>query len=314
MLDRYLRIMHAVASTPWAIMPDKLAVILDLLAYRATGERLTDEEIQARIGADGIKPQAVKVRAAQSVRREGGGGVAVLPVRGVIAHRMEAFDNVSGPGGTSTERFIRGFRDAMADNSVSSIVLDVDSPGGGVPGVDEAATEIRGARGDKPIIAVVNSLAASAAYWIASAADEIVVTPSGEVGSIGVFAAHKEFSRRDETLGVKTTLISAGRFKVEGNPFEPLTEEAREAIQARVDEHYEVFVDAVARGRDVAASAVRGGFGEGRTVGAREAVALGMADRIGTMDEEVAQRIGTPAAAAPGAHRVAHMDAYFKTV
>ena len=95
---------------------------------------------------------------------------------------------------------------------------------------------------------------------------------------------HKEISKALEMEGVATTLIFAGRKKTEGNPFEPLTEEAKASIQALVDEQYDIFVKAVARGRGVKASDVRGGFGEGGVVGAKEAVSLGMADRIATMD------------------------------
>ncbi|MCC7371633.1 MAG: S49 family peptidase, partial [Chloroflexi bacterium] len=133
---------------------------------------------------------------------------------------------------------------------------------------------------------------ASAAYWIASSADEIVVTPSGEVGSIGVFTAHEDISAALEAEGVTVTLISAGKYKTEGNPFEPLSEEARGAIQARVDDYYSMFVRAVARGRGVKPADVRGGFGQGRVVGADEAVRLGMADRVGTMAQTVERLAG----------------------
>ena len=159
-------------------------------------------------------------------------------------------------------------------------------------GVEELSAEIFQARGQKPITAVANSLAASAAYWIATAADELVVTPSGEVGSIGVFAAHEDVSGMLEQAGVKVNLVSAGRYKTEGNPFEPLTEEARASIQGRVDEYYEQFVSAVARNRGVKRSEVRNGFGEGRVVGAKQAVSLGMADRVGTLDETINRALG----------------------
>ena len=259
----------------WAIRPEKLAVILDLLEFRMQGGRLSAEEIQERIGA--VSRPASRVT----------GAVAVLPLWGVIAHRANLINESSG--GTSVERFAQGFRAALADPAVSTIVLDVDSPGGTVNGVAELADEIHGARGSKPILAVANSQAASAAYWIASAADSVSVTPSGDVGSIGVFAAHQDRSKASEQEGVKTTLVSAGRYKTEGNPYEPLTEEARAHVQSRVDDYYEMFVQAVARNRGVSASDVRGGFGEGRTVGAREAKRLGMVDRVESLDDALAR-------------------------
>jgi signal peptide peptidase SppA len=269
---KYAHIVSFVLNTPWAITAEKLSVIMGALTYLAQGGEYTPEEIAAIVGA-----------ARQT--GQGPGAVAVLPLVGTIYQRANMLAESSG--GTSTEAFTRAFRQALADSSVSAIVLDVDSPGGAVSGVDELATEIRRARGQKPIVAVANSLAASAAYWIASAADELVVTPSGEVGSIGVLAAHEDWSKALETQGVRTTLISAGKFKTEGSPYEPLSEEARAAIQSRVDDYYLAFVKAVARNRGTGLDAVRSGYGEGRVVGAEQAVELGMADSIATLDETV---------------------------
>lgn len=286
----YKHIVQVVIETPWAILPAKLAIIRDLLAFRAAGGRLTPEEIRARLGESFPVSEVVGVVEKRATPASQGGGVAVLPLVGTIIQRADAFTEVSGA--VSVQRFTQSFRQALADPNVGSIVIDVDSPGGQVSGVEELSTEIFQARGQKPITAVANSLAASAAYWIATAADEVVVTPSGEVGSIGVFAAHEDISGMLEQEGVKMSLVSAGKFKTEGNPFEPLTEEARASIQGRVDEYYEMFVLAVARNRGVKRSEVRNGFGEGRVVGAKEAVSLGMADRVATLDETVNKLLG----------------------
>lgn len=274
--DRYPHVMALVREQPWAILPAKLAVITDLLRYRAEGGRLTAEEIGARIGAAAERPNPARA-----------GAVAVLPVYGTIVQRADLFTEMSG--GTSTERVSALFAQMMADPSVGSIVLRIDSPGGGVYGVAELADQILKARGRKAIVAVADSMAASAAYWIASAADEIVVTPGGELGSIGVFAAHQDVSRLYDAEGVTMSLISAGKYKTEGNPFEPLSEEARAAMQSRVNDYYGLFVKAVAKGRGVSVDDVRGGFGEGRVIGAHQAVRLGMADRVDTYDATVAR-------------------------
>jgi signal peptide peptidase SppA len=133
---------------------------------------------------------------------------------------------------------------------------------------------------------------ASAAYWLASQADEIVSIPSGNVGSIGVFSAHQDLSAALEKEGIKVTLIKAGKFKVEGNPFEPLSDEARAQIQTRVDDAYSQFTKDVARGRGVKPSDVRGGYGEGRALPAKEAKAVGLIDRIATMDEVLGKLTG----------------------
>lgn len=281
---KFARIMAEFYATPWAILPERLAAIAAVLHRAASGVRLSDVEISQAIGD---APQAVQARRDQDSKAPG--AVAVLPLFGVVSHRIHQVQDISGPGGTSTEGFARRFRQAVNDPGIESIVIDVDSPGGSVFGVPELADEIFEARSKKKIVAVANAYAASAAYWIASAAQELVVTPSGEVGSIGVWTAHQDFSKQLEMLGVNISLISAGKFKVEGNPYQPLGDEARAAIQTSVDDYYDAFVKAVARNRNVKASDVRGGFGQGRMVSAKDAIAEGMADRVATLDETIAR-------------------------
>lgn len=243
------------------------------------------------------EPQA----AVRSPVRGSGGAVAVIPVQGVIRPKPSLLAMLFGMGGGSIAQIRSMLRDATADSSVGAIVLDVDSPGGMIDGVPELGEEIRQARSKKPIVAVANARAASAAYWIASQATELFVTPSGAVGSIGVFVAHEDWSGFDARLGIKTTMVSAGKFKTEGNPFEPLSDEAREAIQATVDEYYGMFVSAVAKGRKVPEAKVRGGFGEGRMVLASAAVDEGMADRVGTIEDAVSRAAELSAGARTGA-------------
>ena len=279
--SKYGRIIRAVQSMPWAIMPHRLAQIMDVLAFQSAGLKLSAEDIQAHVGVN-----------AKARSYETGGAVAVVSLRGIIAHRIEQVDDISGPGGTSVQGFQRRFDEAMANDAIGAIVIDVDSPGGAVDGVPELAAHIRASRGTKPIVAVANTLAASAAYWLASSADEISVTASGEVGSIGVFTAHSDLSQRLEMEGEKVTLIHAGKYKVEGNPFEPLSEEAHTHIQGMVDGIYDQFIDAVAAGRNVAAKRVLSDFGEGRTVSAQDALKVGMVDRIETLDEAIARHRG----------------------
>lgn len=280
---RDLNILKYVAGTLWSITEDKWAEIVPVLMRHARGERLSAEDIQARLGASEPGP------------RTQGGGVAVVPIRGVIAHRADAMDESSG--GTSTERISAMLRQVMADSSIGTVILDVDSPGGTVPGVQELAGEIfeMKGRGTKRIVAVANSLMASAAYWLASQADEIVSIPSGTIGSIGVFSAHSDISKALEKEGVKVTLISAGKYKVEGNPFEPLSEEGLAVRQASVDAAYALFVKDVARGRGVSVSDVRNGFGEGRALPAKDAKAAGLIDRIASMEDVLSKAVGRKA-------------------
>ncbi len=278
---KYLHIARYIAETPWAIWPAKLAEILSVFAYRAAGHDFTDDEIRARIG-DGAT-------AAMASKR---GAVAVIPIRGVIAHRMGSMDDSSG--GTSTERIGAMLSQVMADDSIGTIILDVDSPGGTVPGVSELAGQIFAAReqGTKRIVAHVNSLAASAAYWLASQADEIVSLPSGTVGSIGIFTVHEDLSAALAKEGINITLISAGKYKTAGNPFAPLSDDERAIIQARVDTAYGQFLKDVARGRGVSVSDVRNGYGEGRALDAKAAKAAGLIDRIATMDDTIGRLVG----------------------
>lgn len=274
MTNQYSRIIRALQAETWALQPEKLEALCEIVALRVAGGRFTAEEIEARTGSAS--------RAAQPSQPTG--AVGVLPIRGVISHRAGMVGNVSEPRGANVESLTKDFRTLLDDRMVEAIVLDVDSPGGSVAGIEELASEIYRARGSKPIIASVNALAASGAYWLASAADEIVVTPSGQVGSIGVYTVHHDYSAAMEAEGVKATIVRAGKYKIEANPYEPLNEEAQGAMQASVDAYYRMFVDAVARHRGVKPEAVRNGYGEGRTVVAAEAVRVGLADRVGTFD------------------------------
>ncbi|TCM56162.1 signal peptide peptidase SppA [Rhizobium sp. PP-F2F-G48] len=284
---KYIHILAAVASEYWAMQPEKMHAVIEFLATQAADIKFTAEEIEARIA-----PQTAKAVA----RREG--AVAVVSMRGVISNRMNMMGNISGGGGTSTEQFGQQLLQVRDDDSVKAVIVDTDSPGGAVSGTDEAAEIIASFKGIKPIVAQVNSTAASAAYWMVSNADEIVVTPSGWVGSIGVYSEHDNIRLALEKAGIEKTLISAGPFKTEANPFGPLSEEALSYRQAQIDAFYGMFVDRVARGRNVSSETVRETFGKGRMVLAKDAVSLGMADRVGTMQETL-QRFGAGAGAPP---------------
>jgi signal peptide peptidase SppA len=229
-------------------------------------------------------------REARQIKRQmtqstGGAGIAVLPLYGIVTQRANMVDDVSGPGVTSTQMFGAALRQALADDSVGQILIDIDSPGGSVYGEAELADQIQSARASKPVVAIANSLAASAAYWIGCAAGEFYVTPGGEVGSIGVWQAHFDYSQAIAAEGVTPTLISAGKYKVEGNPYEPLNDEARGFMQSRVDDYYGAFTKAVAKGRGLPVASVRDGLGQGRVLGADTAVGQKMVDGISTFDD-----------------------------
>lgn len=281
---RYQSIVRAVYGTPWAIKPEKLEAIRSFLARRSAGDVLTREEVRAALSG---RPQPVQTEAKK---------VALINVMGTVAQRLSLMDEISG--GVSTEALGRAFDKAVADGNVSTIVLNIDSPGGSVFGVQELAEKIFAARDKKRIIAIANSEAASAAYWIASAAGELVATPGGWVGSIGVLMLHTSSARYEEKEGFDTTITRQPAEKAEGAAGEALTEEAKAHRQETVDQVYATFVAAVAKHRGVSEAEVKGGFGAGRMVLAAEALEAGMVDRLATL-EQVLSELGVSAKAQP---------------
>ena len=274
---KYPHILAAFASEYWAMDGDKLLAIVDLLAMQAEGGKFSAEEIEAR-----ISPQT----AAAVARREG--TVAIVPLRGIISPRAAMVQNSSTGGGATAEGFAQAVEQLASNDDVKAIIVDADTPGGNVLGVDEASAAVSAVRGVKPIVVQVTGNLASAGYWIGASADEIVMSPSSSVGAIGVRTAYDDISARLEKEGVTREILSAGKFKGEGI-LGPLSDETRAYMQGRLDEYYGMFVDRVAQGRGVTADAVRNGFGQGRMLGAAAAVREGMADRVGTMKDTLAR-------------------------
>jgi len=282
----YEHVVAAFMAEPWFLTQAKGRAIAGLLEVRGRGEKVSPEEVRAivQVREATLAAHSAAAAAGQSQGR----AVAVLPLYGVMSPRVGMMEESSGM--VSTERWARSFQAMVNDPAVSAIVLDVDSPGGSVYGCDELAARVFAARETKPIYAVANQEADSAAYYVASQAHEFAVTPSGEVGSIGVWSAHVDLSVALELAGESWTFIQTGKYKTEGNTANPLGDEALAFFQKRSAEWYEMFVKAVARGRGVAASVVRGErFGQGRSYGAKEAVERGMADRVATLEETIAR-------------------------
>lgn len=272
----YPHVTHAFYNQPWAILPEKLAEMKAFVDAKMRGEA----------------PPPMPAAAARSADYHVSGRTAIIPVMGVLAQRMGMMQAISG--GTSTEAVGRQLDAAAADRSVRSIVLMIDSPGGSTFGIQELAAKILDARASKKVIAVADSVAASAAYWLASQATEVVATPGGMVGSVGVYLAHQDTSKAEEAMGVKTTIVKAGKYKAETDG--PLTQDAQDYLQSMVDEMYGAFVKAIAKGRGVTEARVERDYGQGRVMLARAAKEAGMVDRIGTM-AQVLERLGADAAA-----------------
>ncbi|WP_284214568.1 S49 family peptidase [Comamonas jiangduensis] len=271
-------------NSPWVLEATVHAKMADVLERWAMGVKLGPEQIQLAVGN---APEVAARRQSQTAAQSGG-GTMVLPVHGVLTNRAHA--KAASTVMTSAEELGADIRAAMRNPDVGRIVLDVDSPGGSAFGVQEVGDAIYEARQAKPVIAVVNATAASGGYWIASQATEVVLTPSGMVGSIGAYMAHVDRSAQYEKEGQKVTYVYAGKHKVEGNDTGPMSDETLAYVQTLADQCYASFVQAVARGRGVTA-AVAGGesFGQGRMVMADAALKAGMVDRLGTLSQVLAE-------------------------
>jgi capsid assembly protease len=296
-----------VINAPWAITPEMLGEIHAIYDRHMRGDKIDLESLSAQTGISfDTSPKGYTVE----------DGVAVLPIDGVIAKRMNLMTKISG--GVSSELIGKDFAAALADRSVQAIVLAIDSPGGTVDGTPELADQIYQARGTKPIVAVTDGMMASAAYWIGSAADQVYI--SSEValtGSIGVVTKHVDKSAAEAKRGIKTTEIFAGQYKRIASQYEPLTTEGRAYIQEAVDHAYGVFVDAVARNRGASIDTVLSQMADGRTFHGSQAVAAGLVDGVATLPAAIAQarelaRKPQPITRAGAAHATAtqeeHMD------
>jgi signal peptide peptidase SppA len=271
-----------VLNSPWAILPDKLREIQTIYETHLRGDKIDLKGIEAMLG-EPLNNVHMDIEVQN--------GVAIIPIHGVIGKRLNLFSKISG--GVSSELLKRDIQIVLDDESVDSILLDIDSPGGSVDGTQELAQFIFEARSIKPIIALANSTMASAAYWIGSAAHEVHI--SGDttwVGSIGVVASHVDESKREEREGVKTTEIVAGHFKRVSSGLAPLTEEGHADIQSKVDYIYSVFVADVANFRDESVETVLANMADGKTFIGNQAVEAGLVDGVFTFDQLVADMSG----------------------
>ena len=269
-------------NAPWALEPSKLLELQGIYATHLRGEKIDVEAIEARMGRPlANEQQAYTVQA---------GGVAVLPIEGVIAPKANLFVRVSG--GASAQMLARQVESAMADSRVRALLLQIDSPGGSVLGTPELAQAIYEMAAEKPIVAVSDGTMASAAYWIGSAANAVYITgPTVNVGSIGVVATHDYSPRRD---GGQTVEITAGRYKRMASDSRPLDAEGQAYLQEKVDYLYGVFVDAVARNRGTDAASVIERMADGRVFIGQQAINAGLVDGVSTMDALIEQMAADP--------------------
>jgi signal peptide peptidase SppA len=287
MSGQLLRLSDRLLNTPLLIHPAKAQIILGALSGRIgiDAEIFSLDEKAEPTEANRFTGSSRRADGSASMMRTAD-GVAIIPVLDTLVNRGAWLDSRSGL--TSYEGIAAQLRAAGQDPEVRSVLLDISSPGGEAAGMAGLADLIRSVRQTRPVTAFVNDMAASAAYGLASAANEIVISPTSIVGSIGVVMLHADRSGELAAQGVKPTLIFAGSHKVDGNPFEPLSDAVRADLQASVDAHYRQFLDTVAAGRGRKLTADMARATEARTFIGTEAIRLGLADRIASFDEVLA--------------------------
>jgi len=214
-------------------------------------------------------------------------GAALMPIMGSLV--SQGIFPAGRYDATSYQTLRNDLRAAAADPAVSRIALMIDSPGGAVSGVDATAAAIRAARQAKPVVAYVQGYGVSAAYWLASQADEIVATPLAEVGSIGVVMAHVDVSRAIEKAGMKITMLFSGTRKVDGNPYQSLPHDVRDRMTKELDALRAIFAREVAQGRGIDVGAVLAT--EARTYIGGDALKKGLVDRIGYLDKDMQDKV-----------------------
>jgi capsid assembly protease len=281
-------------NTPLMIAPAKLEALLlalpQVLANRgssvdAAWMNSIQEELATRMNVDDDGFSSGRDDEPQSRGRGYSmtpGGVAVLPIQGVLVRRPGQMTPDSTPL-QSYERIAASIQKAMADSRVKGLLLDVDSPGGESSAVMDLARQVRASTALKPIWAVANDGMFSAAYAIGSAAQRVWVTRTGGVGSVGVMALHADQSQADAQKGVRYTYIHAGDRKIDGNPHGPLAPEAQSRIQGEVDRLYGMFTNTVAAHRAMTPEAVKAQQAD--VFFADHAVTAGLADQVGTAGE-----------------------------
>jgi len=255
-----MRACDMAASIPWAITEDALQTIMSIAArdHLDKGDIEGLQAVAAKLGRPLDNTHIVTVR----------DGVATIPIEGPLFRHADLFSQISGA--TSIDQLATDLRAALDDPTIQAIVLAIDSPGGEVNGTAEFADMVYAARDQKPVAAYISDMGASAAYWIASAAKEVVVAPTAMVGSIGIIAAMRP---PDRGSGRSIEFVSS---QSPDKRLDPTTTYGRTQIQTLIDRSMDVFVAAVARHRGVTPAAVLSDFGQGGVLVGQAAVDAGL--------------------------------------
>lgn len=234
-------------NTPLAIHPSKAEIVIAALSERLGIIRIDAASMSS---FDELSRSGQNPRLGYDVVE----GVAIIPVQGTLVQKLGSLRPYSGMTGYDGIRM--NLLSAMVEPDVKAVVFDINSPGGEVSGCFDLVDTIYSCRGEKPIWAILNEYAYSAAYAIASATDHITVPRTGGTGSIGVIWMHMDMSQAIKDNGLNVTIVRHGDRKAETNPYGPLTKKALQSSQEDIDEVGKLFADTVARNRGISSDSI----------------------------------------------------------
>ncbi len=263
-------------NAPWAIRPERFAAMHDIYGAHLRSDRIPHDKMVGLLDMGMVRKE----------EKERMRNVAIISITGVLVKAPGLFDRLFYDANSMIE-IRENIREALEEPAVDALLLYVDSPGGTVDGTQELARFIYESRGTKPIIAYTDGMIASAAYWIAAAADEIVISgDTVEIGSIGVAATHIDYSRADDRVGITVSEIYAGKYKRMVSENKPLNDEARQYLQEQVDQLYATFLEDVALLRGITVEQALA-MADGKIYIGKKALDAGLVDRVSTMDAAI---------------------------
>lgn len=293
-MSKYPLILASFRSQAWAITPEWYSQIERILEERSAGQPLS-EEARAQMDA-----QTYGATASRQPDR-----VAILQVYGPIVPRADLFSEMSALA--SHQGIAQALRAAADDDSVREIIMDVDSPGGAVSGIDVSTEAMRYATSKKPVTVVTEGLLASAAYWIGAQATRIVAAPTAIVGSISVIMEHRDITEAQQQMGLKTTIIATGKWKSLGHSTEPLTDEGKDKLMAEMMQVHDLFVSDIATGRNVTPEKAQAQWADGSVWIGAQAQQVGLVDEVGTL-QSVLDALDKPSSPRRGKGAVMDLD------
>jgi capsid assembly protease len=283
-------------TSPWAIKPGHMEHIGDVYNQHIRGPKLDLKAMEDKLISFGEIEEA---------NYDIINGNAIIPIKGSLMKNPSAFSRIFY-GARGTKDISTLISAALKNSSAERIILDIDSPGGTVDGTQELANFIYDNRGKKEIVAYSDGMIASAAMWIASAADKRYISgDTVELGSIGVYMMHADFSKMNKEMGINITELYAGKYKTAASPNKPLDKESKEYLQAQIDYLYSIFVEDVARNLGVSVETVLSDMADAKIFIGKQAITAGLVDGVSTFDELIhdttySNGYGTAATSTPG--------------